>query len=217
MANLPIKSPAEFTSEVYQVKQSDLITDNIENQIKGQLLNNDIYLKQKLEEMGLASNQHTTDTEIHVSLEEKRKWDMAATQEVTQTKAGLMSPEDKKKLDHIAEGAEVNQNAFSKVKVGNVLVEANSKTAQVEIVAGDNVSINGDNATKKVTINVTLPSSMPPSAHTQSASTITAGTFPGNVSVNPGTDYPTSKLRNAKFSTSVPTSLANGEICFVYE
>ena len=74
MANLPIKSPAEFTSEVYQVKQSDLITDNIENQIKGQLLNNDIYLKQKLEEMGLASNQHTTDTEIHVSLEEKRKW-----------------------------------------------------------------------------------------------------------------------------------------------
>ena len=75
MANLPIKSPAEFTSEVYQVKQSDLITDNIENQIKGQLLNNDIYLKQKLEEMVLNSNQHTIDTGIHVSEEEKKKWD----------------------------------------------------------------------------------------------------------------------------------------------
>lgn len=217
MANLPIKSPAEFTTEVYQVKQSDLITDNIENQIKGQLLNNDIYLKQKLEEMGLTSNQHTTDTEIHVSPEEKRKWDTAATQEATQSKAGLLASGDKKKLDDIAEGAEVNQNAFSKVKAGNVLVEANSKTAQVEIAAGNNVSITGDNSNKKIIINVILPSSMPPSAHTQSAATITAGTFDGNVAVKAATDYTTSKLRNAKFSTSVPTSLANGEICFVYE
>ena len=216
MANLPIKSPAEFTSEVYQVKQSDLITDNIENQIKGQLLNNDIYLKQKLEEMVLNSNQHTTDTGIHVSEEEKKKWDTTATQEATQAKAGLMSPEDKQKLDHVAAGAEVNQNAFSKVKVGNVLVEANSKTAQVEIVAGYNVSINGDNATKKVRMDVTLPSSMPPSAHTQSASTITAGTFPENVSVKPGTDYATSKLRNVKFGTSVPGSLNNGEVYLLY-
>ena len=216
MANLPIKSPAEFTTEVYQVKQSDLITDNIENQIKGQLLNNDVYLKEKLVEMVLTSDHHTTDTEIHVSLEEKRKWDTAATQKVTQTNAGLMSSEDKKKLDNIAAGAEVNQNAFSKVKVGNVLVEANSKTAQVEIVAGDNVSINGDNATKKVRMDVTLPSSMPPSAHTQSASTITAGTFPENVSVKPGTDYATSKLRNVKFGTSVPGSLNNGEVYLLY-
>lgn len=217
MANLPIKSPAEFTTEVYQVKQSDLITDNIENQIKGQLLNNDVYLKEKLEEMVLTSDQHTTDTEIHVSLEEKRKWDMAATQEATQSKAGLLASGDKKKLDDIAEGAEVNQNAFSKVKAGNVLVEANSKTAQMEIAAGNHVTIKGDNASKKITIEVTLPSSMSPSAHTQSAATITAGTFDGNVAVKAATDYTTSKLRNAKFSTSVPTSLANGEICFVYE
>ncbi len=216
MANLPIKSPAEFTTEVYQVKQSDLITDNIENQIKGQLLNNDIYLKQKLEEMGLTSNQHMTDTEIHVSLEEKRKWDMAATQEATQSKAGLLASGDKKKLDNIAEGAEVNQNAFSKVKAGNVLVEANAKTAQMEIAAGNHVTVEGDNATKKVTIAVTLPSSMPPSAHTQSASSITAGTFPGNVSVKPGTDYTTSKLRNVRFGTSVPGSLNNGEIYLLY-
>ena len=121
MANLPIKSPAEFTTEVYQVKQSDLITDN----------------------------QHTTDTEIHVSPEEKRKWDTAATQEATQSKAGLLASGDKKKLDNIATGAEVNQNAFSKVKAGNVLVEANSKTAQIEIVAGNHVTIKGDNASKK--------------------------------------------------------------------
>ena len=79
------------------------------------------------------------------------------------------------------------------------------------------MTIKGDNASKKITIEVTLPSSMSPSAHTQSAATITAGTFDGNVAVKAATDYTTSKLRNAKFSTSVPTSLANGEICFVYE
>lgn len=216
MANLPIKSPTEFTTEVYQVKKSDLITDNIENQIKGQLLNNDLYLKEKLEEMVLTSNQHTTDTEIHVSPEEKKKWDTAATQEVTKTKAGLMSTEDKKKLDNIAEGAEVNQNAFSKVKVGKVVVEANNQEAQMEIVAGNHVTVKGDNATKKVTIDVTLPSSMPPSAHTQSASTITAGTFDGTVTVKPGTDYTTSKLRNVRFGMSVPSSLSNGEIYLLY-
>ncbi len=217
MANLPIKSPAEFTTEVYQVKQSDLITDNIENQIKGQLLNNDVYLKEKLEEMALTSNEHNKDTKIHVSEEEKKKWDTAATQEATQSKAGLLASGDKKKLDQIAAGAEVNQNAFSKVKAGSVLVEANSKTAQMEIAAGNHVTVKGDNATKKITIDVTLPSAMPPSAHTQSAATITAGTFDGNVAVKTATDYTTSKLRNAKFSTSVPTSLANGEICFIYE
>lgn len=216
MANLPIKSPAEFTTEVYQVKQSDLITDNIENQIKGQLLNNDIYLKQKVEEMILTSNEHNSNTEIHVSQEEKRKWDTAATQEATQSKAGLLASGDKKKLDQIAAGAEVNQNAFSKVKAGSVLVEANSKIAQMEIAAGNHVTVKGDNATKKITIDVTLPSSMPPSAHTQSAATITAGTFPGNVSVKPGTDYTTSKLRNVKFGTSVPGSLNNGEIYLLY-
>ena len=216
MANLEIKEPLEFTSEIHRTEETDHITARLENEIKGQLLNNDVYLKKKLEEMDLTSNQHTTDTEIHVSEEEKKKWDTAATQEVTKTKAGLMSTEDKKKLDNIAAGAEVNQNAFSKVKAGNVVIKANNKEAQMEIVAGDNVSINGDNATKKVRIDVTLPSSMPPSAHTQSASTITAGTFAGTVTVKPGTDYTTSKLRNVRFGTSVPGSLNNGEIYLLY-
>ena len=179
MANLPIKSPAEFTAEVYQVKQADLITNNIENQIKGQLLNNDIYLKQKVEEMILTSNEHNSNTEIHVSPEEKKKWDTAATQDVTQAKAGLMTPKDKKKLDEVAIGAEVNQNAFSRIKVGGTLVEANSKTAQMEIAAGNHVTVKGDNATKKVMIDVTLPSSIPPSAHTQSASPLQQVLFQG--------------------------------------
>ena len=216
MGNLAIKEPPEFQQKIHQVEEEEYLTAELENEIKGALLNNDVYLKEKLEEMVLTSNQHNKDTEIHVSEEEKKKWDTAATQEVTKTNAGLMTPEDKKKLDNIAAGAEVNQNAFSKVKAGSVLVEANGKTAQMEIAAGNHVTVKGDNATKKVTIDVTLPSSMPPSAHTQCASPITAGTFPENVSVKPGTDYATSKVRNVKFGTSVPGSLNNGEIYLLY-
>lgn len=63
----------------------------------------------------------------------------------------------KAKLDAIAEGAEVNQNAFSKVKVGDTLVEATDKTDTVELVAGDNVTLTPDAEGKKVTVGVTIP------------------------------------------------------------
>lgn len=39
MANLPISSPPVFTSEIYQTKSEDLITAELENMIKGALLN----------------------------------------------------------------------------------------------------------------------------------------------------------------------------------
>ena len=43
------------------------------------------------------------------------------------------------------------------------------------------------------------------------------GTMQGLFKTHAGTDYTTSRLRNVMFSTSAPSSLANGEICFVYE
>ena len=46
----------------------------------------------------------------------------------TTSQAGLMGADDKAKLNGIAASAEVNQNAFSNVKVGNVTIEADSKT-----------------------------------------------------------------------------------------
>ena len=205
MANYDVSNPI-YNSSMRKLEQSDPAHANIFNLLFQQLLENDECLKKEKDELAFHSSNHEKDTTCQVTVEEKNNWTN-----------GILSTKDREKLNGMAAGAEVNQNAFSKVKAGNVLVEANSKTAQVEIAAGNHVTVKGDNATKKVTIDVTLPSSMPPSAHNQSAATITAGTFPGNVSVNPGTDYTTSKLRNAKISTSVPTSLANGEICFVYE
>ena len=55
--------------------------------------------------------------------------------------SGLMTGADKAKLDGIAAGAEVNQNAFAGVKVGADTVNASAKTDVVELVAGTNVTI----------------------------------------------------------------------------
>ena len=58
----------------------------------------------------------------------------------------------KNKLNGIAEGAEVNQNAFSNVKVGSTTVVADSKTDTLELVAGTNITLTPDATNDKVTI-----------------------------------------------------------------
>jgi len=55
--------------------------------------------------------------------------------------AGLMSSADKYKLDNVAAGAEVNQNAFSSITVGASSVAADAKTDSFELVEGSNVSL----------------------------------------------------------------------------
>lgn len=42
-------------------------------------------------------------------------------------------------------------------------------------------------------------------------------TFTGTPKTTANTSYTTTQLRNSYFSTTIPSSLANGEICFVYE
>lgn len=208
MANLEIKSPPEFNLEVRKLETSDRGHPDSFNPQFQTLVNNDAYLYAQAGEASL----HAGNASIHVTPEDKAAWYADATT----TTPGRMSPEDKVKLNAVAGGAEVNQNAYSNVKAGGVVIAANSKTAQVEFVAGSNISITGDNTSKRVTVTANLPSTMAPSAHNQSASTITSGTFAGNVTVPAGTDYTTSKLRNIKMQSSAPASLANGEICLVY-
>ena len=58
------------------------------------------------------------------------------------------------KLSGIAAGAEVNQNAFSNVKVGSTTVAADTKTDTLEL-AGSNVTLTPDATNDKVTIGIT--------------------------------------------------------------
>lgn len=65
---------------------------------------------------------------------------------------GLMSKEDKGKLDAIEAGAEVNQNAFSTIVAGATSIVADSKTDTLSITAGSNVTITGDATNDGITI-----------------------------------------------------------------
>jgi ribosomal 50S subunit-recycling heat shock protein len=69
--------------------------------------------------------------------------------------AGLMSETDKAKLDGIETGAEVNQNAFANIVVGDDTIAAGAKQATFNVAAGDNVTLNASTATNTLTITAT--------------------------------------------------------------
>lgn len=86
--------------------------------------------------------------------------------------AGFMSKDDKTKLNGIATGAEVNQNAFSNVVVGSTTISADSKTDSLTIAAGTGISVSGDATNDKVTIT------------NSGVRSISTGTANGTISVN---------------------------------
>ena len=59
---------------------------------------------------------------------------------------------DHSQTSHAPANAEVNQNAFSNVKVGSTTVSADSKTDTLELVAGTNVTLTPDATNDKITI-----------------------------------------------------------------
>lgn len=63
-----------------------------------------------------------------------------------------------------------------------------------------------------------FPTSMPPTAHDHAASSVTAGTFAGQVVANASGQTPgTYLVRNSKLSASEETPTVNGQICWQYE
>lgn len=95
----------------------------------------------------------TTDNKKY-DLRDKRITD-TDTGIATQSANGLLSFGDKKKLDGIASGAEVNQNAFSNIKIGNTTIAADGKTDTVELTAGNNITLTPDATNDKITIAAT--------------------------------------------------------------
>ena len=95
----------------------------------------------------------------------------------TQSAAGLESADDKKKLDGIATGAEVNQNAFSNIIVGSETISADSKTDVLNIEAGSNVTITPDETDKKLTIASSHPTISVSTDTTSTDSPSAGGTF----------------------------------------
>lgn len=75
--------------------------------------------------------------------------------DATQSAHGLMSADDKTKLDGIQANAEVNQDAFSNVKVGNSTIQADGKTDTLELAAGTGITLTANTTTDTVLIKVT--------------------------------------------------------------
>lgn len=73
---------------------------------------------------------------------------------------GLMSSVDKTKLNGIATGAEVNQNAFSNIAIGSSTIAADTKTDTLTLTAGNNIALTPNISTDAVTIAVSGASSV---------------------------------------------------------
>jgi hypothetical protein len=94
------------------------------------------------------THRFVTDTE-------KSTWNGKANTTVVTTSAnGLMSSGDKTKLDGIATGAEVNQNAFSTVVAGGTSLVADAKSDSLTMTAGTGIVVSGNATTDTVTITV---------------------------------------------------------------
>lgn len=121
----------------------------------------------------------------------------------TQSSNGYMSNADKKKLDGIASGAEVNQNAFANVKVGSNTIQADAKQDTLELVAGTNISLVGDANNDKVTIGVT--GKVASASQADNATNATKATQDKN-----GLQIDTNYLKRSGGTMSGALNLANG-------
>lgn len=103
---------------------------------------------------------------------------------------------EKTKLSGIAAGAEVNQNAFSNVKVDSTTVAADSKTDTLELAAGSNVTITPDATNDKITIAAT--DTVTTATTTGSGNAVTAITATnGALSITKGSTFILSSAKGA--------------------
>lgn len=94
----------------------------------------------------------TTNTLGHVTAGTSRTITIPSATATTSA-AGLMSATDKTNLNALVNlGAEVNQNAFSNIKVGETTIQADTKTDTLEIVGSNGVTVTPDATNDKITI-----------------------------------------------------------------
>ena len=153
MADFTIKDPPEYNPALRQLEPTDPNHADVFNQLFGQLINNEAFLAELARRTAQALAEHLGSDVVHVTAQQKEGWDAkAGTVVATQEAPGLMAAADKKKLDGVSAGAEVNQNAYGSINVGNMTVTANGKTATFTLEAGSNVTLSADNAVKKITV-----------------------------------------------------------------
>lgn len=81
----------------------------------------------------------------------------------------------------------------------------------------DATTVNGHTVESNVPANAKFTDTIYTHPATHPPTILASGTLPAGVVATNSTDYTTSRLRNAKFGTTEPTTLANGEVYFLYE
>lgn len=122
-----VPANAKFTDTTY-----DVATDEADGLLTAAL-------HKKL--VGIEEGADKTDTENVASAGAFMKASDTLDDVTDGTTYKRMTAEERAKLSGIATGAEVNQNAFSKVKVGSTTINASSKTDALEIAAGDGITL----------------------------------------------------------------------------
>lgn len=116
------------------------------------------------------------------------------------TIADALSALDTAVKNAVAGGGEVNQNAFSNIKVGATTLAAASKTATIEFVAGSGLVLTPDATSGKLTFAVAA-NTFADKEHTHKASDVTEGTFNAaripNLTLSKITDAGTAASKNA--------------------
>lgn len=108
---------------------------------------NDIYYTESEIDSKLSSKAdstslttHTNNSDLHVTASNKANWNAAYTHS---------------QAAHAPSNAEVNQNAFSNVAIGDTTIAADTKTDTLTFVAGNNVTITPNATNDSVTISAT--------------------------------------------------------------
>lgn len=122
-----VPANAKFTDTTY-----DVATDEADGLLTAAL-------HKKL--VGIEEGADKTDTENVASVGAFMKASDTLDDVTDGTTYKRMTAEERAKLSGITTGAEVNQNAFSKVKVGSTTINASSKTDALEIAAGDGITL----------------------------------------------------------------------------
>ena len=103
MADFDIQDPNVFSEKLRKFETTDKAHADLFNAVVEVLINNDAFLKAVADDY---SKRHKTDETIHISAKEREDWNEKAEKSTaTQTENGLLSAEDKEKLDGIAAGA----------------------------------------------------------------------------------------------------------------
>lgn len=123
--------------------------------------------------------------------------------------AGLMSAADKSKLNGIASGAEVNQNAFTNVVVGSTTISADSKTDTLTLTAGSNITLTPNATNDSITIAASGSSYSLPLASNSTRggiklSSSTQGGTPNGITTTSGRTYAVQVNSNEQAVVNVP-------------